>query len=48
MSKDTINRFYILAKLSLSDANSGKPFAPTKAQAMQDINFWRNVLRGMQ
>lgn len=38
-------RMYLLARLSLTDANSGVPFAPTKSQAMRDINFWRQQCR---
>lgn len=41
MKRSTILRMYTLAKLALSDANKGVPFAPSKAQAMHDINFWR-------
>jgi len=47
MTKDFINRMYILARLSLSDANKGLPFAPSKAQAMADINFWSKQLRSI-
>lgn len=45
MNKNFITRMYILAKLSLSDTNLGVPFAPSKSQAMKDINFWRGQLR---
>jgi len=38
-------RCYVLARLSLSDANKIIPFAPTKAQAVQGINGWRRLLR---
>jgi hypothetical protein len=45
MSRSMIVRMLILARLSLADSNSGIPFAVSKAQAMRDINFWRNQLR---
>jgi len=44
MNLKQIKRMYLLARLSLADANQGLAFAPTKSQAMSDINFWRAQL----
>jgi hypothetical protein len=48
MNKNNIIKCYALAKLALSDANTCQPFAASKAQAMRDINFWREQLRKVQ
>lgn len=44
MSTAQILKMYTLAKLALSDANSGELFSLSKSEAMSSINFWRSQL----
>jgi hypothetical protein len=45
MNRTSILKCYTLAKLALADANAHVLFAPSKAQAMRDLNFWRIQLQ---